>query len=152
MTAATPLEGDLVHDTAATTAGDRRLRFRESIRAVANRSTSTDLVRWMLVPASILLLLGFSAMVLGWVGASRTAREIEQIPYLISGGLVGLGLVVVGALLLASAFWVAVTRKLLQELSTSTSTSIEGSTPMTQSEPPAAAKPRGRVARSTPPS
>jgi hypothetical protein len=54
-------------------------------------------------------------MLLGWVGAARTAREIEQIPYLISGGIVGLGLVLLGGLLLVSTFWVAVLRKLQSE-------------------------------------
>ena len=138
---------------------DRRVRFRESIRAVANRSSSSDLLRWLLVPASILLLLGFVFIGLGWFGASRTARQIEQIPYLISGGLLGLALVIVGALLLASAFWVVMVRKLLEEASQPspapaesaawTATSTDGSTPTIQSEPPAKAKPRGRVARST---
>lgn len=92
--------------------GDRRARFREAVSGLATRSTSDDLVRWMLVPGSVAVLLGFSVMVLGWVGAARTAREIEQIPYLISGGLIGLGLVVLGGLLLVSTFWVAVLRKL----------------------------------------
>jgi predicted permease len=136
-----------LHDAAT----DRRVRFRESIRTIAKRSSSADLLRWMLIPASILLLLGSAFMLFGWVGASRTAREIEQIPYLISGGLVGLGLVIVGALLLASAFWVVLVRKLLEEqgAQTSTFTSTDGSTPTTNSEPPAATTPRGRVARST---
>jgi hypothetical protein len=94
---------------------ERRARFRASIAELSARSTSDDLVRWMLVPGSILVFLGFVVMLLGWVGASRTAREIEQIPYLISGGLVGLALVVLGGLLLASTFWVAVLRKLHTE-------------------------------------
>lgn len=97
--------------------GSRRARFRDSVGQLAERSSSTDLIRWMLVPGSLAVVLGFIIMALGWYGASHTAREIEQIPYLISGGLVGLGLVVVGGLLLASTFWVAVTRKLLQETS-----------------------------------
>ena len=63
----------------------------------------------------MLVLLGFALMGFGWYGASHTAREIEQIPYLISGGLLGLGLVVLGGLLLSSTFWVAVLRKLLTE-------------------------------------
>jgi hypothetical protein len=95
--------------------GDRRARFREAVSGLATRSTADDLVRWMLVPGSVAVLLGFSVMVLGWVGAARTAREIEQIPYLISGGLIGLGLVVLGGLLLVSTFWVAVLRKLQDE-------------------------------------
>jgi hypothetical protein len=85
------------------------------MRQLADRSTSDDLVRWMLVPGSIAVILGFVVMLLGWVGAARTAREIEQIPYLISGGLIGLALVVVGGLLLVSTFWVAVLRKLQVE-------------------------------------
>jgi hypothetical protein len=97
---------------------ERRLRFRQAVADLSARSSSDDLVRWMLIPGSILVFLGFVAMVLGWVGAARTAREIEQIPYLISGGLVGLGLVVLGGLLLVSTFWVAVLRKLQSEATT----------------------------------
>lgn len=93
----------------------RRRRFRAAIADLSRRSTSNDLVRWMLVPGSVAVLLGFAAMALAWVGAARTAREIEQIPYLISGGLVGLALVVLGGLLLVSTFWVAVLRKLHEE-------------------------------------
>lgn len=93
----------------------RRARFRESVRELSERSTSTDLIRWMLVPGSLAVVAGFVLMGFGWYGASHTAREVEQIPYLISGGLVGLGLVVLGGLLLASTFWVAVLRKLQSE-------------------------------------
>src|SRR5690242_7623094 len=85
---------------------------------LAERSSSDDLIRWMLLPACALVLLGFVAIVLGWVGASHTARQVEQIPYLISGGIVGLALVVLGGLLLASTFWVTVLRKLQQEADT----------------------------------
>ena len=93
----------------------RRARFRTAVADLSARSSSDDLVRWMLIPGSILVFLGFVAMVLGWVGAARTAREIEQIPYLISGGVIGLALVLLGGLLLVSTFWVAVLRKLHAE-------------------------------------
>ena len=93
----------------------RRARFRAATGRLAERSSSTDLITWMLVPGSIALLLGLGAITLGWVGAARTTREIEQIPYLISGGLLGLALVILGGLLLISTFWVAVLRKLQQE-------------------------------------
>jgi hypothetical protein len=49
---------------------------------------------------------GFVVMFLGWYGAARSYPEVAQIPYLISGGFVGLGLVVLGGLLLASAVWI----------------------------------------------
>ena len=61
------------------------------------------------------VVLGFVLMTLGWVGASHTARQIEQIPYLISGGLIGLALVVLGGILLAATFGVAVLRKVQEE-------------------------------------
>ena len=38
-----------------------------------------------------------SSVVLGWWGASRTPYAFEQTPYLISGGLLGLGLVFLGS-------------------------------------------------------
>jgi hypothetical protein len=93
----------------------RRARFREAVSGMVSRAESTDLLRWVLLPGAIAMVSGFVLMVLGWVGASRTFREIEQIPYLISGGLVGLGLVIVGALLLASAFWMVLLQKFEQE-------------------------------------
>ena len=93
----------------------RRARFRSAVADLSARSSADDLIRWMLVPGSIFVFLGFGALLLGWIGAARTAREIEQIPYLISGGLVGLALVVLGGLLLVSTFWVAVLRKLQVE-------------------------------------
>jgi hypothetical protein len=40
---------------------------------------------------------GFIVMFIGWNGAASTNSVAGQIPYLISGGLVGLGLVVIGA-------------------------------------------------------
>jgi hypothetical protein len=36
-------------------------------------------------------------VLLGWVGASRTPNLYEQVPYLISGGLLGLALVFLGS-------------------------------------------------------
>jgi type VI protein secretion system component VasK len=96
-------------------AATRRARFREALSSIATNSTADDLIRWMLVPASILVILGFNFMLWGWIGAAHTHRQIEQIPYLISGGVIGLGLVLLGGLLLASTFWVAVMRKVQAE-------------------------------------
>jgi hypothetical protein len=93
----------------------RRVRFRDAVGRLSERSSSADLVRWMLVPGSVCVLLGLVAIGLGWYGAANTAREIEQIPYLISGGVLGLALVLLGGLLLVSTFWVAILRRLQQE-------------------------------------
>jgi hypothetical protein len=69
----------------------------------------------LLLPGAITLVLGFGLMFFGWYGAARTARQIEQIPYLISGGFIGLGLVFVGGLLLASAMWMSMLQKFVDE-------------------------------------
>jgi hypothetical protein len=45
---------------------------------------------------------GFFLIFLGWNGAASHDREAAQIPYVISGGIAGLGLVVVGAALIVA--------------------------------------------------
>jgi hypothetical protein len=45
---------------------------------------------------------GFFLIFLGWNGAASNDREAAQIPYLISGGIGGLGLVVVGSALIVA--------------------------------------------------
>jgi hypothetical protein len=51
----------------------------------------------------ILLALGALAIFLGWYGVSGQSLPAKQLPYLISGGLTGLGLIVVGSVVLATA-------------------------------------------------
>jgi multisubunit Na+/H+ antiporter MnhG subunit len=53
--------------------------------------------RVLLVLAGILAPTGLGLVLLGWLGASRTPNLFEQIPYLISGGLLGLGFVFLGS-------------------------------------------------------
>jgi len=52
---------------------------------------------WQVLAGSVLIAIGISAIVIGYVGAANTPYIEEQVPYLISGGLLGLGLMVVGA-------------------------------------------------------
>ena len=46
---------------------------------------------------------GFAAIILGWNGTARVACPDCQLPYLLSGGAAGLGLIVVGAVLMVLA-------------------------------------------------
>ena len=108
-TIAMPVDAPVTAPTEA-----RRARFRAALTGIA-RSSSSDLIRWVMIPASVAVIAGFNFMIFGWIGASRTYRQIEQIPYLISGGLIGLALVFLGGLMLASVFWVVVMRKLQDE-------------------------------------
>ena len=58
---------------------------------------------WDRVGGWLLIALGGVALLLGWLGVSDTPLPSEQIPYVVSGGLVGIALVGVGATLLLSA-------------------------------------------------
>lgn len=55
------------------------------------------------VGALVLVVIGAVALLLGWLGASRTPYPPEQMPYLISGAALGLFLVGIGATLWLSA-------------------------------------------------
>src|SRR5207253_7406883 len=46
---------------------------------------------------------GIVLLLLGWYGAAHTNILTEQIPYLISGGLLGLGLIIVAGVMAAGA-------------------------------------------------
>ena len=65
-----------------------------------------DVRQIMLVVGSLLMGLGFVAIVLGWYGAAHSAYLFQEIPYLISGGLLGVALVVGGGFLFFAAWLV----------------------------------------------
>jgi hypothetical protein len=50
----------------------------------------------------VLAALGGLALLLGWYGVSGQALTAKQIPYLVSGGLTGIGLLVIAAVFLAT--------------------------------------------------
>jgi hypothetical protein len=53
-----------------------------------------------LLAAAAAIVLGFALIAFTWWKVSEFTNSAQQIPYLVSGGLTGLGLVVVGAALL----------------------------------------------------
>jgi hypothetical protein len=54
--------------------------------------------RFMISVAAALMVLGLANIIIGWAGAADATVVEEQVPYLISGGLLGLGLTIIGAL------------------------------------------------------
>jgi hypothetical protein len=58
---------------------------------------------WDRLGGWLLIGLGALAILLGWLGVSDTALTSEQLPYVVSGGLFGLGLIGTGATLLISS-------------------------------------------------
>ena len=129
-------------DDVAARVDARRERFRGAVARLSERAQSTQLLRMLVLPGTFFVLAGFVLMFLGWYGAAHTARQIEQIPYLISGGFVGLGLVFIGGLTLACALWMS----MLQRFAEIRQQHEEPPPP-----PPAAPRARPRRSRSTRP-
>ena len=74
----------------------RESRLARAVEALRTRATANEAERWFKLAGPVLIPLGALVIVLGWYGAANTTRVFLQIPYLISGGLLGLGLMFVG--------------------------------------------------------
>jgi len=70
-----------------------------------------DVRQVLLVGGAVCIGFGFVAIVFGWYGAAHSAYLFEEIPYLISGGLLGVALVAGGGFLFFAA-WIV---RLLEE-------------------------------------
>lgn len=60
----------------------------------------------LFIGGAVLLPLGLVVIILGWYGASNTPYQYDQLSYLVSGGLLGLGLTFCGGFLYFGA-WLA---------------------------------------------
>ena len=89
--------------TVDTAAAVRQERLAEHVQGIRVRG-AIDNDRWMLLVGGLLLPLGLLLVVLGWWGASHTVFLFEQVPYLLSGGVLGLALVICGGFLYF-AYW-----------------------------------------------
>ena len=89
----------VVAEAAQVTKVSRTQRLRTAVKKLQARAGWRQLERWLLILGAFLLVLGVAAIGLAWYGASHTPFVFEQIPYLISGGVLGLGLAFVGGFL-----------------------------------------------------
>jgi hypothetical protein len=65
---------------------------------VGARRSIVSREHFLLVVAGALMAIGIAVILIGWDGAANTTLLEEQVPYLISGGLLGLALATIGAL------------------------------------------------------
>jgi hypothetical protein len=90
------------HDPAADDAAARdarEIRLAEGAdRLRRGRRSMVGGPNFLLSVAATLMVFGVTAIVIGWVGAAHSTFVEEQVPYLISGGLLGVALTTVGAL------------------------------------------------------
>ena len=79
-------------------AARRDERFAEGVRTLRVGGASLRLEeRLLMIVGGVVAPLGIIVVLLGWYGASQTPYVFEQVPYLISGGVLGLSLVFLGA-------------------------------------------------------
>lgn len=103
----------------------------------------------LLTAGFVLVAAGIVAILVAWFGASGTTIAAEQIPYAISGGLIGLSLVILGSALIIRfslarlfRFWLA---RIIYEHQVQTDRTVDalgrieaalGGTPVTHGAPP----------------
>lgn len=93
---------------------DRVDRFREDVAALAVPDATSQRETYLLWGGIALILVGIVVVFAGYWGASGTANVPDQLPYMLSGGALGLALVIVGAVLVGRysmarlfRFWLA---------------------------------------------
>jgi hypothetical protein len=79
-------------------------RLRTGVSRLGGRDRRAPVARWLMIGGGALMTLGVAVIILGWAGASHTPYVFEQLPYVISGGLLGTALAVIGGLLYF-AYW-----------------------------------------------
>ena len=83
-------------DTASPIEHTSDVSLSDRLTALRRRTRFVVTDRTLLTVGSILMPLGAILVLLGWYGAAHTTRLFEEIPYLISGGMLGLAFVVAG--------------------------------------------------------
>jgi hypothetical protein len=69
-------------------------------------ATTFDVRQLMLASGATCMGLGIVAIILGWYGAAHSTYLFQEIPYLISGGLLGVALVAGGGFLFFASWFV----------------------------------------------
>ena len=73
-------------------------RFADGVRTLRVGGASLRMEeRLLMVVGGVVAPLGLVVVLLGWWGAAHSPYVFEQLPYLISGGLLGLGLIFLGS-------------------------------------------------------
>jgi len=103
--------------------------FAERVDQIHVPEPNADRERLMLIVGGVLVAVGIVAVLVAYVGASGTTNVYEQVPYALSGGVLGLGLIVLGCALITRfslarlfRFWLA---RLLAEHQAQTDRTVE---------------------------
>jgi len=92
--------------TDATPIADREQRLVAVLGRARRGAGRISGEQWLFVAGGALVLAGIVLVIIGWVGTSQTVLVAGQIPYVVSGGLLGLGLIFLGGFLYFG-YWLA---------------------------------------------
>ena len=105
------------HEAAAAgsaNSSDRVEQFLAGVYALQTPSQTVRRERRILGAGIVIAIAGFAVIGMGWWGASGTKYVYQEVPYVISGGIFGISLVIVGTVLFARysaarllRFWLA---------------------------------------------
>jgi len=88
----------------ATPLPSRLQRLGQTVDRARGRGTDRDVRKFMQFLGMLVIGGGFLCIVLGWYGASHSPYLYQEVPYLISGGLLGVALVIGGGVLVRCAW------------------------------------------------
>ncbi len=80
-------------------ASGRLAEFQSEVERLHIKGSSPTTEQRFLTAGIVMMPLGIALVLIGWFGASGTTDFTAQVPYLISGGVLGLAVSVVGAAL-----------------------------------------------------
>jgi hypothetical protein len=89
----------IAQPSSATAARSRQRSLVEAISSMGGRLVKITLEGLFLTLGALCLPIGIVTIILGWYGAAHTGHIYEQNDYLISGGLLGLGIIFIGGFL-----------------------------------------------------
>lgn len=85
---------------------DRRsARLLDGLRSISGRTKGIDGERLLFLLGAVAVPLGIVLVLIGWYGVAGSGLVFEQMPYAVSGGIGGLGLIVIGCTLYG-CWWV----------------------------------------------
>ncbi|HEY3843372.1 MAG TPA: hypothetical protein VGL48_08990 [Acidimicrobiales bacterium] len=97
-------EGTEAQDNGSAPASGRLQRLAQAVDRSRRNRSDRDIRKIMQVLGMLAVGFGFVCIILGWYGASHSPYLYQEIPYLISGGLLGVALVIGGGVLVRCAW------------------------------------------------
>jgi hypothetical protein len=100
-----PAAGTWPADDAEELQHRRSARLLTGLRSISGRTSGIDGERLLFLLGAIAVPLGVVLVLIGWYGVAGSGLVFEQMPYAVSGGIGGLGLIVIGCTLYG-CWWV----------------------------------------------